>query len=138
MLEVGCCRCTARVGVGHACIIKRGTYGKMLPTGIYGRWEGQVGKEGVLHRGPVGTRKRGRDGAEVGGQKKGKKQAAVLPRDQGGAGRPTQAWEGSRESPVRMENRARQRERPATPTQAPRSAPGISMKAGPKKGDKEG
>ena len=51
----------------------------------------------------------------------------VIRRDQ--AGRPTQARKRSREGPVRTEKRARQQERPVTPTQAPRPAPGISKKA---------
>ena len=99
---------------------------------------GRVMKGGVLHRGPVGASNRGRAGVGVGGRKKGRRQAAVLPREQGGAGRPTQAQRGSRESPARTEKRAQQRERPATPTQAPRPAPGISLKIRPKNRAKEG
>ena len=95
-------------------------------------------KEGVLHRGQVGASKRGRAGVGVGGRKKSRRQAAVPPREQGVAVRPTQAQKRSRESPARMEKRARQRERPVTPTQAPRPAPGISKKIRPKNGDKEG
>ena len=58
----------------------------------YLRQEGgdQASKGGVLHRGPVGTRKRGRDGAEGEGRKRGRRQAVALPQDQGKAGRPTQ------------------------------------------------
>ena len=106
----------------------------------YLRQEGgdQASKGGVLHRGPVGTRKRGRDGAEGEGRKRGRGQAAALPRDQGKAGRPTQTRKRSRESPVRMARRTRQREHPVTPTQAPRPAPDISKKMRPKNGDKEG
>ena len=99
---------------------------------------GQVRKEGVLHRGPVGASKRGRAGAGGGGQKKSRRQAAVQSRGQGEAARPTQAQKRSRESPARMEKRARQRERPAAPIQAPRPAPDISKKMRPKNGDKEG
>ena len=99
---------------------------------------GQVRKEGVLHRGPVGASKRGRAGAGGGGQKKSRRQAAVQSGEQGEAARPTQAQKRSRESPARMEKRARQRERPAAPIQAPRPAPDISKKMRPKNGDKEG
>ena len=99
---------------------------------------GRVMKGGVLHRGPVGASNRGRAGVGVGGRKKGRRQAAVLPRVKGEAGRPTQAQKKSRESPARMEKRARQRERPAAPIQAPRPAPDISKKMRPKNGDKEG
>ena len=42
-----------------------------------------MSKGGVLRRGPMGTRKRGRDGAEAGGRQRGRRQAAVLSRDQG-------------------------------------------------------
>ena len=80
---------------------------------------GRVIKEGVLHRGPVGASKRGRAGGGGGGQKKSRRQAAALSQEQGEAVRPTQAQKRSRESPARMEKRARQRERPATPIQAP-------------------
>ena len=62
----------------------------------------------------------------------------VLSREQGEAGRPTQAQKRSRKSPERKEKRARQRERPVTPTQAPRPAPGISRRTLPTNGDKEG
>ena len=72
----------------------------------------------MLHRGPVGASKRGRGGVGVGGRKKGRRQAAVLPQDQGKAGQPTQARKRSRESPARMEKRARQWERPVTLTHA--------------------
>ena len=99
---------------------------------------GQVRKEGVLHRGLVGASKRGRAGAGGGGQKKSRRQAAVQSGEQGEAARPTQAQKRSRESPARMEKRARQRERPAAPIQAPRPAPDISKKMRPKNGDKEG
>ena len=99
---------------------------------------GQVRKEGVLHRGPLGASKRGRAGAGGGGQKKSRRQAAVPSGEQGEAARPTQAQKRSRESPARMEKRARQRERPAAPIQAPRPAPGTSKKMRPKNGDKEG
>ena len=99
---------------------------------------GQVGKEGVLHRGMVGASKRGRAGVGGGGRKKSRRQAAVPSGEQGGAVRLTQVQKGSRESPARMEKRARQRERPAAPIQAPRPAPGISKKTRPKNGDKEG
>ena len=106
----------------------------------YLRQEGgdQASKGGVLHRGPVGTRKRGRDGAEGEGRKRGRRQAVALPRDQGKAGRPTQTRKRSRESPARMTRRTQQREHPVTPTQAPRPAPDISKKMRPKNGDKEG
>ena len=63
---------------------------------------GQVTKEGVLHRGAVGASKRGRAGVGV-GWKKSRRQAAVLPWEQGEAVRPTQAQWRSRESPARME-----------------------------------
>ena len=76
--------------------------------------------------------------ARIGGPKKGRRQAAVLAREKGEAGQPTQARKRSRESPARMEKRARQRERPAAPIQAPRPAPGISKKVRPKNGDKGG
>ena len=99
---------------------------------------GQVRKEGVLHRGPLGASKRGRAGAGGGGQKKSRRQAAVQSGEQGEAARPTQAQKRSRESPARMEKRARQRERPVAPIQAPRPAPGISKKMRPKNGDKGG
>ena len=99
---------------------------------------GRVIKEGVLHRGPVGASKRGRAGGGGGGQKKSRRQAAALSQEQGEAVRPTQAQKRSRESPARMEKRARQRERPAAPIQAPRPAPDISKKMRPKNGDKEG
>ena len=67
----------------------------------YLRQEGgdQASKGGVLHRGPVGTRKRGRDGAEGEGRKRGRGQAAALPRDQGKAGRPTQTREKEQGEP---------------------------------------
>ena len=99
-----------------------------------------MSKGGVLHRGPVGTRKRGRDWAEVGGRKirRGQRQAVALPQDQDKAGRPTQTQKRSRESPARMARRTWQREHTVTPTQAPRPAPDISRKMRPKDGDKEG
>ena len=99
---------------------------------------GQVMKGGVLHRGLVGASKRGRGRGGVGGWKKGRRQAVVRSREQGEAGRPTQAQKRSRESPARMEKRAQQRERPVTPTQALRPAPDISKKMRPKNRDKEG
>ena len=99
---------------------------------------GRVIKEGVLHRGTVGASKRGRAGGGGGGQKKSRRQVAALSQEQGEAVRPTQAQKRSRESPARMEKRARQRERPAAPIQAPRPAPDISKKMRPKNGDKEG
>ena len=99
---------------------------------------GQVMKEGVLHRGQVGASKRGRAGVGVGGRKKSRRQTAVLSREQNEAVRPTQAQKRNRESPARMEKRARQRERLATPVQAPRPAPDIGKKMRPKNGDKEG
>ena len=92
----------------------------------------------LLHRGLVGASKRGQAGAGGGGQKKSRRQAAVQPGEQGEAARPTQAQKRSRESPARMEKRARQWERPAVPIQAPRPAPDISKKMRPKNGDKEG
>ena len=106
----------------------------------YLRQEGgdQASKGGVLHRGPVGTRKGGWGGAEVGGPKRGRGQAVAPPRDQDKAGRPTQTRKRSRESPARMTRRTQQREHPVTPTQAPRPAPDISKKMRPKNGDKEG
>ena len=66
------------------------------------------------------------------------RQAAVLPRNQGKARRPTQARKRGREGPVRIEKRARQWKRPVALIQAPRPAPGISKKTRPKNGDKEG
>ena len=84
----------------------------------YLRQEGvdQASKGGVLHRGPVGMarrhKKEGRDGAEGEGRKRGRGQAAALPRDQGKAGRPTQTRKRSRESPARMTRRTQQREHP--------------------------
>ena len=106
----------------------------------YLRKEGgsRMAKMGVPCRGPVGTSKRGRDGAGVGGRKRGKRQAAAPPQDQYQAGRPTQAKKRGREGPVRTEKRARQRKCLVTSTQVPRPAPDISKKMRPKNGDKEG
>ena len=95
---------------------------------------------GALHRGLVGTRKRGqgRADSEVQGRKRGRRQAVVLPQDQGKAGRPAQTWKRTRESPARTERRVRQREHPVAPTQALSPGPGISKNMRPKNGDKEG
>ena len=98
----------------------------------------QMAKMGVPCRGPVGTSKRGRDGAGVGGRKRGKRQAAAPPQDRHQAERLTQAKKRGRESPVRTEKRARQWECLVTSTRVPRPAPDISKKMRPKNGDKEG
>ena len=97
----------------------------------------QMAKMGVPRRGPVGS-KRGRDGAGVGGRKRGKRQAAAPPQDRHQAERLTQAKKRGRESPVRTEKRARQWECLVTSTRVPRPAPDISKKMRPKNGDKEG
>ena len=96
-----------------------------------------MAKMGVPRRGPVGS-KRGRDGAGMGGRKRGKRQAAAPPQDRHQAGRLTQAKKRGRESPARTGKRARQWECLVTPTRVPRPAPDISQAIGPKNGDKEG
>ena len=68
---------------------------------------GLVAQRGALHRKPVGTGKRGWDGAGVGGPMKGRRQAAAIPREQSRAEWPTQARKRGRESPARAEKRAR-------------------------------
>jgi hypothetical protein len=97
----------------------------------------QMAKMGVPRRGPVGST-RGRDGAVVGGWKRGKRQAAAPPQDRHQAERPAQAKKRGRESPVRTEKRARQWECLVTSTRVPRPAPDISKTMRPKSGDKEG
>ena len=97
----------------------------------------QMTKMGVPRRGPVGS-KRGRDGAGVGGRKRGKRQAAAPPQDRHQAERLTQAKKRGRESPVRTEKRARQWECLVTSTRVPRPAQDVSKKMGPKNWDKEG
>ena len=110
-----------------------------MPMGTCDRREGtKRARGGVLDKGPASTRKRGRDGAEGEGRKRGRRQAVALPLDQGKAGRPTKTRKRGRESPARMIRRTQQREHPVTPTQAPRPAPDISKKMRPKNGDKEG
>ena len=112
----------------------------MLLQGTCGRREGTKGARVVPCIGGryLGTRKRGRGGAEVGGRRRGRRQAVVLPRDQGKAGQPTRTWKRTRESPARTERRARQREHPVTPTQTPRPAPDVSKNMRPKNGGNEG
>ena len=75
------------------CVLYQGADLRYGITRGYLRKEGagQVMKEGVLHRGPLGASKRGRARVGVGGRKKGRRQAAVLTWEQGEAGRPTQA-----------------------------------------------
>ena len=99
---------------------------------------GLVAQRGALRRELVGAGKRGRGGAETGGPKKGRRQVAVIPREQSRAELPTQARKRGRESPARAEKRARQRECPVTSTQTPRPAPGIGKEMRPKNGDREG
>ena len=92
-----------------------------------------MAKVGVPRRGPVGS-KRGRDGAGVGGRKRGKRQAAAPPQDRYQAERSTQAKKGGREGPVWTEKRARQWECLVTSTRVLRPAPDMT----PKCRDKEG
>ena len=68
LLEGRCCRGSIRTGVEYVFLTKRGTYGTILPRPGYLQKKGgsQVVKGVVLHSGPVGASKRGRDGAEEG------------------------------------------------------------------------